>query len=103
MRIILMTEKGGVCKTSVAATTALRTAELGYRTLVLSSDQPISWQIALIWNWCMIQPFQGAFLDFLFWASKRAVETCGLFLEGFGTEPVYSRDSPFRPRGAIRC
>ncbi|EKU99024.1 arsenite-activated ATPase ArsA [Leptolyngbya sp. PCC 7375] len=38
MRIILMTGKGGVGKTSVAAATALRAAELGYRTLVLSTD-----------------------------------------------------------------
>jgi arsenite/tail-anchored protein-transporting ATPase len=38
MRIILMTGKGGVGKTSVAAATGLRCAELGYRTLVLSTD-----------------------------------------------------------------
>lgn len=38
MRIILMTGKGGVGKTSVAAATGLRSAELGYRTLVLSTD-----------------------------------------------------------------
>ncbi|MFQ5825921.1 MAG: ArsA family ATPase [Dehalococcoidia bacterium] len=38
MRIILYTGKGGVGKTSVAAATALRTAELGHRTLVLSTD-----------------------------------------------------------------
>lgn len=38
MRIILYTGKGGVGKTSVAAATALRTAELGYRTVVLSTD-----------------------------------------------------------------
>lgn len=30
--------KGGVGKTSVAAATALRSAELGYRTIVLSTD-----------------------------------------------------------------
>lgn len=33
-----MTGKGGVGKTSVAAATGLRSAELGYRTLVLSTD-----------------------------------------------------------------
>jgi arsenite-transporting ATPase len=33
-----MTGKGGVGKTSVAAATGLRCAELGYRTLVLSTD-----------------------------------------------------------------
>lgn len=38
MRIILFTGKGGVGKTSVAAATALRAAELGYRTLVMSTD-----------------------------------------------------------------
>ncbi|KAM3089677.1 TRC40/GET3/ArsA family transport-energizing ATPase [Phormidesmis sp. 146-35] len=38
MRVILMTGKGGVGKTSVAAATGLKCAELGYRTLVLSTD-----------------------------------------------------------------
>lgn len=38
MRIILYTGKGGVGKTSIAAATALRTAELGYPTLVMSTD-----------------------------------------------------------------
>lgn len=38
MRIILMTGKGGVGKTSMAAATGLRCAELGYKTLVLSTD-----------------------------------------------------------------
>lgn len=38
MRVILLTGKGGVGKTSVAAATGLRCAELGYRTLVLSTD-----------------------------------------------------------------
>jgi len=33
-----MTGKGGVGKTSVAAATGLRCAELGYKTLVLSTD-----------------------------------------------------------------
>ncbi len=37
-RILLFTGKGGVGKTTCAAATALRAAELGYRTLVLSSD-----------------------------------------------------------------
>jgi len=37
-RIILFTGKGGVGKTSVAAATALRCAELGYRTMVVSTD-----------------------------------------------------------------
>jgi len=38
MRIILYTGKGGVGKTSMAAATALRCAEMGYRTVVLSTD-----------------------------------------------------------------
>ena len=38
MRVILLTGKGGVGKTSVAAATALRSAELGYKTIVLSTD-----------------------------------------------------------------
>jgi len=38
MRVILYTGKGGVGKTSVAAATALRSAHLGYRTLVMSTD-----------------------------------------------------------------
>jgi arsenite-transporting ATPase len=38
MRLILMTVKGGVGKTSMAAATGLRCAELGYKTLVLSTD-----------------------------------------------------------------
>jgi arsenite-transporting ATPase len=38
MRVILMTGKGGVGKTSVAAATGLRSAELGHKTLVLSTD-----------------------------------------------------------------
>ncbi|MEN9203325.1 MAG: TRC40/GET3/ArsA family transport-energizing ATPase [Thermostichus sp. DG_1_6_bins_120] len=37
-RIILMTGKGGVGKTSVAAATGWRCAELGLKTLVLSTD-----------------------------------------------------------------
>jgi arsenite-transporting ATPase len=38
MRIIMYTGKGGVGKTSVAAATALRCAELGYRTIIMSTD-----------------------------------------------------------------
>jgi arsenite-transporting ATPase len=38
MRVILYTGKGGVGKTTIAAATALRAAELGYRTIVLSTD-----------------------------------------------------------------
>ena len=38
MRILLYTGKGGVGKTTVAAATALRCADLGYRTLVISTD-----------------------------------------------------------------
>ena len=38
MRILLYTGKGGVGKTSVSAATALRCADMGYRTIVLSTD-----------------------------------------------------------------
>jgi arsenite-transporting ATPase len=38
MRIILVTGKGGVGKTTVSAATGLRAADLGYRTLVMSTD-----------------------------------------------------------------
>ena len=38
MRIILYTGKGGVGKTSIAAATGLKLAELGYKTIVISLD-----------------------------------------------------------------
>jgi arsenite-transporting ATPase len=38
VRVILFTGKGGVGKTSVAAATALRCAQLGHRTVVVSTD-----------------------------------------------------------------
>ena len=38
VRIILYLGKGGVGKTTVAAASALRSAQLGYRTLVVSTD-----------------------------------------------------------------
>jgi arsenite-transporting ATPase len=38
MRVIIYTGKGGVGKTSVAAATAIRCAEMGYRTVVMSTD-----------------------------------------------------------------
>ena len=38
MRIILFTGKGGTGKTSIAAATAVRTAQLGRKTLVMSTD-----------------------------------------------------------------
>lgn len=38
MRILLYTGKGGVGKTSMSAATAIRCAELGYRTVVVSTD-----------------------------------------------------------------
>jgi arsenite-transporting ATPase len=38
LRIILYTGKGGVGKTSMASATAVKAAELGYKTLVISTD-----------------------------------------------------------------
>ena len=38
MRVLLVTGKGGVGKTTVAAATALKAADLGHRTLVMSTD-----------------------------------------------------------------
>ena len=38
MRILLYTGKGGVGKTSISAATAVRCADLGYRTAVVSTD-----------------------------------------------------------------
>jgi arsenite-transporting ATPase len=38
MRVILVTGKGGVGKTTVSAASAIRAADLGYRTLVMSTD-----------------------------------------------------------------
>jgi arsenite-transporting ATPase len=38
MRILLFTGKGGVGKTTISAATAVRAAELGYRTVVMSTD-----------------------------------------------------------------
>jgi arsenite-transporting ATPase len=38
MRVVLYTGKGGVGKTTTAATTAVRAAEAGHRVLVMSSD-----------------------------------------------------------------
>ncbi len=38
MRVIIYTGKGGVGKTSIAAATALRAAEMGHRTIIMSTD-----------------------------------------------------------------
>ncbi len=38
MRVILYTGKGGVGKTTISAATAVRCAEMGYRTIVMSTD-----------------------------------------------------------------
>jgi len=38
MRVILFTGKGGVGKTTIAAATAMRAAELGHKTLAISTD-----------------------------------------------------------------
>ena len=41
MRIILITGKGGVGKTTVSGATALMAADRGYRTLVMSTDSDL--------------------------------------------------------------
>ena len=46
-RIILYSGKGGVGKTSLSAATALRAAQLGQRTLVVSTDSAHSLRDAL--------------------------------------------------------
>ena len=38
MRLIIYTGKGGVGKTSTSAATAYRLSELGYRTILMSTD-----------------------------------------------------------------
>ena len=38
MRILLYTGKGGVGKTTIAAASALKSASLGHKTLVISTD-----------------------------------------------------------------
>lgn len=48
MRIVLVTGKGGVGKTTVAASTALASADAGYRTLVTSTDPAHSLSDALV-------------------------------------------------------
>ncbi len=47
MRIILFTGKGGVGKTTIAAATALKAANLGYKTLIISTDPAHSLSDAL--------------------------------------------------------
>lgn len=47
MRIILFTGKGGVGKTTIASATALKTAKLGYKTLIMSTDPAHSLSDAL--------------------------------------------------------
>ncbi|MDP9495172.1 MAG: ArsA family ATPase [Actinomycetota bacterium] len=48
MRIVLVTGKGGVGKTTVAASTALAAADAGYRTLITSTDPAHSLSDALM-------------------------------------------------------
>ncbi|WNJ18878.1 ArsA family ATPase [Pontibacter sp. G13] len=47
MRILLFTGKGGVGKTTTAAATAVKAAQMGYRTLIMSTDPAHSLSDAL--------------------------------------------------------
>jgi arsenite/tail-anchored protein-transporting ATPase len=97
VRILLFTGKGGVGKTTVAAATAVRAADAGHRTLIMSTDpahsladsfdlplsphpqeiSPNLWaeqidaQERLESNWRDIQEFVIAFLN---WAGVDAIE-----------------------------
>jgi arsenite-transporting ATPase len=51
MRLILYLGKGGVGKTTTSAATAVRSAELGYRTLVVSTDVAHSLLMRSIIHW----------------------------------------------------
>ena len=48
MRIIVHTGKGGVGKTSISAATALRCAEMGLKTIVISTDTATSYFVSFI-------------------------------------------------------
>jgi arsenite/tail-anchored protein-transporting ATPase len=56
MRILLFSGKGGVGKTSVAAATGVRLAELGYRTLVMSVDAAHSLADSFDLDWALFDP-----------------------------------------------
>jgi arsenite-transporting ATPase len=97
MRILLFTGKGGVGKTTVGAATAVRAAEAGHRTLIMSTDpahsladsfdlplasratqvadnlwaEQIDAQDRLEENWRDIQEYVISFLD---WAGVDAIE-----------------------------
>ena len=112
MRVLVYTGKGGVGKTSVAAATGLRSARLGHRTIVLSTDAAHSlgdsYQMRLgpeptkladnLWaqeidalhemerNWGKIQDYLGRLLS-LPGMSQIAVEELTVFP---GTEELFS-------------
>ena len=112
MRVLVYTGKGGVGKTSVAAATGLRSARLGHRTIVLSTDAAHSlgdsYQTRLgpeptkladnLWaqeidalhemerNWGKIQDYLGRLLS-LPGMSQIAVEELTVFP---GTEELFS-------------
>src|SRR3990170_5760593 len=112
MRVLLFTGKGGVGKTTVAAATALRAAQAGHRTLVMSTDpahsladsfdleigehatplaqdlwaEQIDSQNRLETNWREIQDY---FIQVMNWAGVESVHAAG------GSRP--------RPAPAKRC
>ena len=86
MRILLYTGKGGVGKTSVSAATALHCADLGYRTIVISTDSAHS--LGDSFDILFAEDITGAF-DFLQLPSLDA----GLVWElGYGIDTIGTTD-----------
>jgi arsenite-transporting ATPase len=86
MRVLLVTGKGGTGKTTVAAATALRTADRGARTLALSTDAAHSlgdsFQLCIGPNLAEVQPNLSA----------REIDSQVLFDESWTTLRLYLRE-----------
>jgi len=83
MRIILYTGKGGVGKTSIAAATALKSAEQGLKTLVVSTDAAHS----LGDSFDMKLSFEPAEIKSNLWAQE--IDTTHEIEEGWGKVQEY--------------